>query len=774
MKKELYYHITKFNIAWLLLFLIANLMAFPLTTSSNTNLELKNLFNIPIGAGGNSPSSIVINPTTNRAYVLNEFSQTVSVIDTTENKLIASILIAESRSKLAINFVTNRLYVVGTKALTIIDSDSNLILSKISLPTSLFFTSGNLAINESNNQLYLVIGENIILAFDGSMQTFSQILKVDTDTRITGIAVNPTTKLIYVTNSNSSEGNKITVIDSSSNNIKTVIKLTNTSFVSSIIVNPITNKIYAINIANSRVDSGILVIDGNTDKIITTIVVANATSEITINQKTNTIYLIRSVPDSTKPQTNSIVIIDLNKDMIVGSTDLDFGSQFRRELAVNTSNGNIFITSSNNNTVSIFDATVSKLISELVVGNKPNAITLNKNSNFIYVANFSTNTVSVIDAKLNRIVKTINVGIRPIDIAINDSSNLIYVVNNGSNSISVIDSINNTVIDNIAVGNSPEAIAINSNTNQIYVIDSFGVRVSVIDTTENKIINTIDTSFANAITVNQTTNKIYVTKNSFFGTGNGFIVIDGISNAIIATAEMDIRNFPNAIAVNPLTNRIYMTELPEPGFGFGNLFVFDANDNSLLEIIDSVLFPQDIEIDIPNNLVYVVDSFFSSISIMDGITNEFLSDIDVGFDPRKLVINPVTKQIYAVNLSEDTVSVIGDGSNITDTMLPLVKDVSPKGGEVVKTGTNFTVSWESSDDTTLANHDILLSTDGGVTFPVTLATGIFGNSNSYPIVLPKNLFKTKMARIRVIATDITGKKGQADSSANFKIKGSKK
>ncbi len=101
-------------------------------------------------------------------------------------------------------------------------------------------------------------------------------------------------------------------------------------------------------------------------------------------------------------------------------------------------------------------------------------------------------------------------------------------------------------------------------------------------------------------------------------------------------------------------------------------------------------------------------------------------------------------------------------------MPPTVRLLAPNGGEVIPAGSVFTIRWISSDDRGLASHDLLLSTDGGQSFPFTIRTGLPGSAQSFVWSVPSSLGTTQ-ARIRVVAHDTDGLTAQDDSDGNFTI-----
>src|SRR6185295_2712695 len=142
---------------------------------------------IQTGAG---PQAIAVNPATNKIYVANDGSATVTVIDGSNNTT-ATVVVGSHPIAIAVNPVTNKIYVAnnGSANVTVIDGSTN--------------TTTNVTVG----------------------------------TNPSAVAINPVTNKIYVANTNS--GN-VTVINGSDNSTATV---TVGSTPVSVAVNPVTNKI---------------------------------------------------------------------------------------------------------------------------------------------------------------------------------------------------------------------------------------------------------------------------------------------------------------------------------------------------------------------------------------------------------------------------------------------------------------------------------------------------------------------------------------------------
>jgi|GEM_PF-1503955 len=99
---------------------------------------------------------------------------------------------------------------------------------------------------------------------------------------------------------------------------------------------------------------------------------------------------------------------------------------------------------------------------------------------------------------------------------------------------------------------------------------------------------------------------------------------------------------------------------------------------------------------------------------------------------------------------------------------PTVDVTQPDGGEVLEYGTVYQVTWEATDNAPIGSVTILLSLDGGMTFPDTLATGEPDDS-SYLWDVPD--IDSKTARIKVVAADCALNEGEGISASDFTLWG---
>jgi YVTN family beta-propeller protein len=114
----------------------------------------------PALLAGEGPSDLAVNEVSNRLYVANRGSNSVSVIDyfisnegKFKNTTIASIPVQKYPSSIAINPSTNRIYVANyySNTVSVIDGSSNIVIDTIKVGSN----PSSIAINPSTNRIYV-------------------------------------------------------------------------------------------------------------------------------------------------------------------------------------------------------------------------------------------------------------------------------------------------------------------------------------------------------------------------------------------------------------------------------------------------------------------------------------------------------------------------------------------------------------------------------------------------------------------------------------------
>jgi len=282
-----------------------------------------------------------------------------------------------------------------------------------------------------------------------------------------GVAVNPNTNLIYVTNYSD---NSVSVIDGAKNTVVATVGGVGNIFSIGVAVNPNTNLIYVTNGGGSP---NVYVINGANNAVVATLQAGDMDNSfgVAVNPKTNLIYVV-------DPDSSYVYVIDgapgsptMNT---VVATAPGGGST---SVAVNPNTNRIYVPGACGGSVCVIDGASNTVVATVPVGSNPQGVAVNPNTNRIYMTNdYTSPNVSVIDGTNNNVVAT--VAVAGGGVAVNPNTNRIYVA--GGNNVSVIDGASNTVVATVPVGTHPVGVAVNPNTDRIYVTNQTDGTVSVI------------------------------------------------------------------------------------------------------------------------------------------------------------------------------------------------------------------------------------------------------------------------------------------------------
>jgi beta-lactamase superfamily II metal-dependent hydrolase len=107
-------------------------------------------------------------------------------------------------------------------------------------------------------------------------------------------------------------------------------------------------------------------------------------------------------------------------------------------------------------------------------------------------------------------------------------------------------------------------------------------------------------------------------------------------------------------------------------------------------------------------------------------------------------------------------------SGTADVMAPEVTVVAPVGGEVLYAGSEEVIQWIATDNVGVGSISIYYSTDGGVTFPFTIATGE-ENDSIYTWLVPNT--PSYSCVVKIVAYDYSLNSGEDVSESFFSIQG---
>ena len=313
-------------------------------------------------------------------------------------RIIASIPVGVSPEGVAVNRLTNRVYVANLvgqpippfmqalNTVTVIDGARNRVVDEI--VTGLNFQIG-LAVDEFRNLIYVATLDNGVDVIDGKTDKVITNIPVDGEPVFPGI--NPFTKSVYVSN----QTGWVSLLDEDENNIVATIQLgdgANDIEPEGVAVDPITNRVY---VANFEPAGSVWMIDGRSNTRVATVPVGDSPYGIAVNSLTRRVYVANSC----------------EAGLVVRSCP---------------------------NIVSVIDERTNKVISGVPVVGKPVVVAVDELRNLIYSGTFGG--LSIINGKNNEVLATVPLADpSPCGgLAVNAFTNRVYCTDDDTDSVTVI------------------------------------------------------------------------------------------------------------------------------------------------------------------------------------------------------------------------------------------------------------------------------------------------------------------------------------------------
>ncbi|MBP1991033.1 S-layer homology domain-containing protein [Paenibacillus eucommiae] len=321
------------------------------------------------------PHAIAANPVTERIYVANADSDSVTVIEDTYGSssaaIVATVAVGTTPYALAVNPVTNKIYVAN------VDSDDVTVIDGATNSTATVSTGKQpfaVAVNPVTNKIYIAnIGSNDVTVIDGATNVTTTIPAGESPF---AVAVNPVTNKIYIANVDS---DNVTVVDGVSN---TTMDVPTGAGPNALGVDQLTGSVYIANFFSNNVT----VIDGATGAT-TTVSSGITPNAVEVNETTGKIYVAND-------SSNNVTVID-GSDY---STSTVSTGTAPGALAINSATNKIYVASYESNDVTEIDG-ADHTTSTIAAGTNPIALAVLPSLNKIYVANFNSDDTTIIEVE---------------------------------------------------------------------------------------------------------------------------------------------------------------------------------------------------------------------------------------------------------------------------------------------------------------------------------------------------------------------------------------
>ncbi len=262
---------------------------------------------------------------------------------------------------------------------------------------------------------------------------------------------------------------------------------------------------------------------------------------------------------------------------------------------------------------------------------------------------------------------SVGVGQAPRAVAVDSSTNMIYVANSDDNNVSVINGATNAVVGSpIHVGNAPYAIAVDSTTHKIYVSNSGDNSISVISGAASPpvVVATIASTGGMGVAVNSVTHTIFGVNPSGYRCRGSVSIIDESNNAVVGLVEVGANPFP--IAVNAATNMVYVANSYD-----STVSVIDdsANPPAVVATIGVGSTPFGIAVNSATNTIYSAGYYGQDTTVIDGASSSVTATIGGAQFPAGIAVDEATNTVYTMSQNSGQIQVInGEDNTVSSTV----------------------------------------------------------------------------------------------------------
>jgi YVTN family beta-propeller protein len=354
----------------------------------------------------------------------------------------------------------------------------------------------------------------------------------------------------------------------------------------------------------------------------------------------------------------------------------------------------------------------AKLEAQATIKRSSSAIAVTSDGAFCLVVNPDSNSLSLIDTSALEKMAEIPVGLDPRTVAVDDTGSRAYVANRGSDSVSVVDLPTRAVVTEVVVGDRPYGVVVSPSGDRLYVAEQGADRLTVLDTTTFETVDTLPVADRpSGLAISDDGRTLYVThlltgQVSVISLGGyriylplilksrqeiGYQVLDiGYSRFQYPISNIQLwpdSNLSQSIVLSPDGRTAYV---PHTRSNTSNrALTFDTTVFPLVSLIDLTtqqhLIGQQISLDTVDppgvglpfdaafspdgNEMWVLNAASNDVTVVDLSTRQRVAHIEVGDNPRGIVLSPDGATAYVNNTLAGTVSVIDTAAHAVTTVI---------------------------------------------------------------------------------------------------------
>lgn len=303
----------------------------------------------------------------------------------------------------------------------------------------------------------------------------------------------------------------------------------------------------------------------------------------------------------------------------------------------------------------------------------PNGLAVHTGLNRIFISSRDTNQLIVLNARTLAPIVTVGTGAEPWDVVINENTNRVYVSNFADGTVWVYDTTSLALLSQIYIGGNPALMDI------LPRLDTVAVAVRGLN----------GVAFIKGLTLQELVgsggvgpfgvaadpvSQDFTLINRDAGTGRVLYRLDNSWQARggeITFGKDGDRLVPFEAEFNPLNRKLYVAYMQANGLWYVDIF---HKESSLVLTKQATVRVGNSGSDRDGNVggaglainpstgtLFVANTFDNTLSVISGVTDQVVATLPTGTDPFRVMVNPVTNQIFVSLRKVNRIHKFADG-----------------------------------------------------------------------------------------------------------------
>ena len=352
-------------------------------------------------------------------------------------------------------------------------------------------------------------------------------------------------------------------------------------------------------------------------------------------------------------------------------------------IAITADGATLLVVNPESNSLTLVDTASHSVIAELAVGVDPRTVAVDDTAQRAYVANRGSGSVSIVDLAMRQVVAEVSVGYRPYGLVTSPDGRQVYISIQGADRLVTVDATTRQVVRTRAVADRPSGLALTADGSTLYITHLLSGVVTVLP--------------ADTVSVYLPVILRGQSGNQETGKSGGVHPMPQVLKAQIPASSIPLfpdSNLVQSIVFSPDGTRAYVVHTRSNSSN--QALTFDTTVFPLVSLIDlttgqhlvgqqfdlgtldppGVGLPFDAAVTPDGTELWVVNAASNDLSVIDLSSRRLVAHVEVGDNPRGIVLAPDGATAYVNNTLAGTVSVVDTAAYtvtavITVTNIPL-------------------------------------------------------------------------------------------------------